>query len=60
MQIDLKRGGIILLFFLLGMVLIWLGFTGRLGLVLGAMFTPEYLEVDTSGNNGNNGGAGND
>jgi hypothetical protein len=45
-RIDLKRGGILLVFFLAGLMLIWLGLTGRFGLFLGAIFTPEYLTVE--------------
>lgn len=34
-----------LLFFLGGVLLVWLGVTGRLGLFLGALFTPDAVEV---------------
>lgn len=35
-----------LLFFLIGIVLVWCGFTGRLGVVLAAIFEPERVNVD--------------
>lgn len=35
-------------FILLGLVLIWAGVTGRLGLFLAAIFTPTEVEVNKS------------
>lgn len=49
MRIDLKRNGIILLLFLFGLVIMWLGITGRMGLMLAAILTPEHLEDNSSG-----------
>jgi hypothetical protein len=35
-----------LLFFLVGILLVWLGVTGRLGVFLAAIFTPERVNVN--------------
>lgn len=48
MKIDVRRNAIILVFFLAGLVLIWAGLNGRFGLLLGAVFVPEYLTVEAS------------
>jgi hypothetical protein len=45
MRIDLRKNALILVFFLFGLMLLYAGFHGRFGLVLGAIFTPEYLTV---------------
>lgn len=35
-----------ILFFALGLILIWCGLTGRLGVVLGAVFEPGRVSVN--------------
>lgn len=36
-----------LLFFVGGLLLVWLGVTGRLGVFLAALFTPDKVEVSS-------------
>jgi hypothetical protein len=43
MRINVQRNGILLIFFLIAIILIWSGFWGTTGLVMAAVFTPEYL-----------------
>lgn len=45
MQIDLKRNGLLLALFIAGLIIFAVGYKGRFGLLLGAIFTPEYLTV---------------
>lgn len=55
MRINIARNAALLLFFLLGLVLIWCGYTNRLGVVLGALFVPDYLtqaQTQTGATNG--------
>lgn len=50
MQINVQKNAVLLLVFIFGLVILWLGMTGRFGLFLGAIFTPEYLVTGGSEN----------
>lgn len=46
MKINLARSAGFYFLLVFGLLIMWSGFSGRSGLALAAIFTPEYLSVE--------------
>lgn len=51
MKVNAVKTGAFFLLLIFGLIIMWSGFSGRFGLALAAILTPEYLTVE-----GSNGG----